>query len=312
MNEWLVALLSGMIVALIAAIIIWFLIQKNNQDREKWKQIANDNFFKGKDSVSDIVRETCDKIEEDREKLSKMSDRELMVEIMLALGSYSRRIDRIEAKIQCITNYKAYIDDMNLHTQKLTQSFILLDSNISSVNSTVENLRTTIQYTSSGIHKLLSDLGNLENLHTIMGKHIQELYKTQTDITSLQQRVEFVVREMNDVMITHDQTPMKKLKSIETELNEIKSMTTNIDGSVKNISVASGKIKTLLVNAFDEYEINSLCYRLSEIQTQVDQLDSLSNIFDDIKSIKSKIDEALDEFGYNSLYSKIDELSTQS
>ena len=28
MNEWLVALLSGMIVALIAAIIIWFLIQK--------------------------------------------------------------------------------------------------------------------------------------------------------------------------------------------------------------------------------------------------------------------------------------------
>ena len=37
MNEWLIALLSGMIVTLIAAIIIWFLIQKNNQDREKWK-----------------------------------------------------------------------------------------------------------------------------------------------------------------------------------------------------------------------------------------------------------------------------------
>lgn len=35
MNEWLIALLSGMIVALIATIIIWFLIQKNNQDREK-------------------------------------------------------------------------------------------------------------------------------------------------------------------------------------------------------------------------------------------------------------------------------------
>lgn len=93
------------------------------------------------------------------------------------------------------------IEDDNMEEEKLTQSFILLDSNISSVNSTVENLRTTIQYTSSGIHKLLSDLGNLENLHTIMGKHIQELYKTQTDITSLQQRVEFVVREMNDVMM---------------------------------------------------------------------------------------------------------------
>lgn len=48
MNEWLIALLSGMIVALIATIIIWFLIQKNHQDREKWKQIANDNFLREK------------------------------------------------------------------------------------------------------------------------------------------------------------------------------------------------------------------------------------------------------------------------
>lgn len=109
MNEYVIAIVAGLVVAVIAAAAIWIFYMKYKKDREMWKQIAEDSYNRGKDEASEIVRSTCDQIEEDKAKLAELSDRKLLIDIMLALGSYGRRLDRIDAKLKCITNYKAYI-----------------------------------------------------------------------------------------------------------------------------------------------------------------------------------------------------------
>ena len=42
MNEYVIAIVTGMIVAVIATAAIWIFYMKYKKDREMWKQIAED------------------------------------------------------------------------------------------------------------------------------------------------------------------------------------------------------------------------------------------------------------------------------
>lgn len=338
MNGYISAIIVGVIIAAICAAIIYLLTVRHKEEKQKWEQIAEDNYARGKDEASDIIRETCDKIEEDKEKISQLSDREILVETMLALGSYGRRLDRIETKIQCITNYKAYIDDMNALTQKLTEKFVALDESISNATATILTLRQTIQETSSGIQRLISDLSSLSNLHDVISNHVVNLSQLEQDVKVLQGRVAHVVEEMNAVMTTNDQAPMKKLKLIETEVASIKEALSEVSEVTENIK---GKIEESL----DEYNYDGLWYKVNEIEqkatdinrevddacskidsvarkaddiyyevdgvgSRLSDIERIGRVASDIESIKDKVDSALDKWGYDSLYNKIDELKS--
>ena len=95
MSEYVIAIIAVLVVAVIAAVTIWVLQLKYKKDKATWEQIAEDSYNRGKDEVSEILKSTCDQIQEDKAKLLELSDRELLIETMLALGSYGRRIDRM-------------------------------------------------------------------------------------------------------------------------------------------------------------------------------------------------------------------------
>jgi chromosome segregation ATPase len=339
MDKYIYAIVTGVVALVICAIAIWIMTLKHKKEQQQWEKIAEDNYTKGKEESADIIRETCDRIEEDKEKLAQLSDRELLVEIMLALGTYARRIDRMDAKLQCITNYKAYIDDMNMLTQKLTGSFVVLDDSITNATSTITALKKTAQETSDGIHKLISDLSSLRDLHNVLSSHVANLSQQERDVTVLQNRVARVVEEMNAVMTTNDQAPMKKLKLIETEVVSIKD-------AISEVSEVTDSIKKMINDSLDEYNDDGLWYKVKEIEHKTNEvfcevdgvsskisdvaskadeifyevdgtksklrdIERLGRVADDIEGIKDKVDNALDKWGYDSLYRKFDELSGQ-
>lgn len=93
----------GLGIAIAVVVMLW------KKDKIRLKEEAEEQYKKGKEEAADIIRMTIDKIQDDKGKLSDMSEKDLMVETMLALGSYGRRLDRIEEKIIAISNYKAFI-----------------------------------------------------------------------------------------------------------------------------------------------------------------------------------------------------------
>ena len=325
MNEYVIAIVAGLVVAVIAAAAIWIFYMKYKKDREMWKQIAEDSYNRGKDEASEIVRSTCDQIEEDKAKLAELSDRKLLIDIMLALGSYGRRLDRIDAKLKCIKNYKAYIDDMTTLTHNLSQRFTVLEDYISRTAAVTDSLRQTISETSDNIHMLINDLGDLKALHTKINGHVYELRCVTTTLETMQERISKVVEDMNTVMEVCNQSPMAKLRSIETEIEALAEVVDMIRAELNSVSSTPGEIKSAIDDSMEEYSYGSLFYRIAAVASDVSGAKSMiSDIESSLSSVSSELESVSSELGdvksavqnsssssdYYSLSSKLDDIAS--
>ena len=274
MGGYIDAIITGLVTAAICGIVICCLVIRQKRDRQKWKRIAEDNYSKGKDAGSDVLRATCDKIEDDRKQLAEQSEKDLLIEIMLALSSCGRRMDRMDDKLRVITNYRSYLDDIHDKTQKLTQGFVVLDSDISKTSSVINGLRKAIQDTGTEIHTLISELSGLGELHQAISGHVSKLNNVELTLEYLQDKVAFIVEEMKTVMTAHDQSPMKKLESIDMEITGLSLLVNAIHDDVAEISTASGTIEKQLRESLEEggdNRISSQLDALSETMGSVDR-----------------------------------------
>lgn len=286
MGEYGYAVITGLIIICLCTVIICVLMIRQREERQKWKKIAADNYARGQDEASELLKATCDKIEQERQRLEEQSEKDLLVEIMLALGSYGRRLDRIDGKLRCISSYKTYIDDMNSRTQKLTQSFIALDSSVSATASAVSGLRKTIQQTGSEIQTLISQLSGMEELGQAVSGYSSELNQVELTLEYLQEKVASIVEEMKTVTVAYDQSPMKKLNTIEMEITGLNLLANSIRDTVSGLSEASEKLETKLRESADDSgfaavsakldalsgEVGSVRSAVSDIQGRVDRL----------------------------------------
>ena len=311
MNEYAVAIITGLIVTGISAAAMWLLIWHFKKEKAKWEQIADDSYARGKDEASETIRMTCDQIEEDKAKLAELSDRDLLIQIMLALGSYGRRLDRMDVKLKSITNYKAYIDDMNAQTHNLSQSFVVLQKNITTTSSVIHGLRQTVQGTSQNIHQLITDLGDLNNLHIKIRNHISALSVVEQTLGHLQNSIADIIAEMNEVITTYDQAPMKKLKAIENKIATLLTSAEAIYGAVSNISDTTEHIKGTIDDSMEEYAYGSLYNRIGDIASKLNDLDyEIRNARSDIDSVKYTVNRTLSDSSYDSIYSKLNDIES--
>lgn len=269
MGEYGYAVITGLIIICLCTVIICVLMIRQREERQKWKKIAADNYARGQDEASELLKATCDKIEQERQRLEEQSEKDLLVEIMLALGSYGRRLDRIDGKLRCISSYKTYIDDMNSRTQKLTQSFIALDSSVSATASAVSGLRKTIQQTGSEIQTLISQLSGMEELGQAVSGYSSELNQVELTLEYLQEKVASIVEEMKTVTVAYDQSPMKKLNTIEMEITGLNLLANSIRDTVSGLSEASEKLETKLRESADDSGFAAVSAKLDALSGEV-------------------------------------------
>ena len=300
------------IVAAIAVVVIAVLFYTlHKREKAMWKQVAEDNYNRGKGDGAEEAKVFYDQIEEERERLEALTEKELLVQTMLALGSYARRMDRVDTKLKCITNYKAYIDDMNSCTQKLSQGYTVLEGHISTTAAIVGDLRKDIQETGKKIGKLVDDLGSLKDLHTKIEGHMAALSNAERTLGALRIKISGVVEDMNSVMETHDQAPMKKLKGIEKEVTDLIKLVSSLIDQTRMVSNEVSSINNKVDQATDEYTTYSLCYRIAAIANNIDSLDNeIGSVNSKVGDIRSAIEESFSHYGYNSIYSKLDDIES--
>lgn len=306
------AIITGLIIASIAAGIIWLIIHLNKKEIAKLKQFADENYNRGKGEATKIIRETCDKIEDDKTKLEILTDRELLIETMLALGSYGRRIDGIETKLQVICNYEFFIDDINRRTQTLTQSFDILKENIASATESINSYQDNITSTSTNIQRLINDLGSLTDLHAKINNHVYSLNIAHQTMSKLKTEISNIVTDMDKVMTTCDQSPITKLKKIETDIDKLNDISQKIEEQTQN--TFNTLVKPMSSNY---YEKDSVLSVLRYIENNTDEISSHSDYFyrlryldeyisdvrNDINDLKSNIDKIQNDYYGNSIHS---------
>ena len=297
MDQYMLALITGVSILAICAIafVVFFLLFR--KEREKWEQYAEAKYAQGKEEANNIIRNTIDQIEEDKTRLLQLSDRELLVEIMLALGSQGRRLDRVEDKTKCIVDYQKYINDMNTLSHKLSLGFVALENNISLTDSSITNLRQTIQGASSDISRLIDALGDLKKLLSEFEHHTNRIKRIEQQIRVFEEEITTVMDEMEKVMSQNNQSPMAKLWKIEEKVESLATNIASLDDTLDDLSRKTTGIEENLGDYNDWRYGNSLHARISRI----DEI---------IENINESVDETLKHSGRNSLISKMESISS--
>lgn len=239
MGEYWTAVVTGLIVGLIGTVIIFVLLLRHMRDQRKWEQIAEDNYLLGKDEAASLLRQTCDKIAEDRELLAGRSDRAILTEILLTLDSQSRRMDRMEDKLKCISHYKTYQADMNSKQQKLSQGFVVLEQDLQSAAAAVDGLQETIQGTADELSALVTKLAAMDKLTQAVSGYTTQLSNMELTLEFLQEKTASIVSNMETVMDTHDQSPARRLKTVEMEITGLSLLVSSLHDSLNELIAAS-------------------------------------------------------------------------
>ncbi|MBE5866117.1 MAG: hypothetical protein E7292_07890 [Lachnospiraceae bacterium] len=308
--EYIIIIVSILLVAAIILIIVGAF--KYKKDKEKWSIEAEDSFKRGKEEAADFIRMTMDKVQEDKTKLEAMSEKELLVETMLVLGGYGRRLDRMEEKMQSLINYKAYSEEMNKQINILTGSSVSLQNSISEVGNYVTSVKQMLQEATSsvrGLNNSLGDVGNVANRVEALSDTLNGLLQ---DLDMIKTETSHIVKGMYDLFNSYGEGPGQRLQDIDENVSGIKSSMENVEELIESVRYTvdgiNGDVESIKSTVTGVDEIKSIVQSnldscgYDSIHTKVDDISS------EISSIKSRVEESLDKFGYDSLYNKIEEL----
>lgn len=249
MAEYLPVILTALICTLTAAVVVLIQNAKHEKQLRKLERRNEDSYSRGLDDASSLLRETCDSIETEKQRLAVLSDRELLLEILLALGSCGRRMDRMEEKLRLITHYRDYLDDIRRRTAQMTQNYVLLEKDISDAASLVRQFQNTVCETADGISTLIEQLSAMETLPQTVSRYIGQLEPLQQTLEGLQRNTSALVADMNTVLDTHDQAPMKKLKTIEMEITGLSLLVNTLQETMSEMTEETAHIRQQLETA---------------------------------------------------------------
>lgn len=307
------------VIAVLCGAGIIFLLIKLSATKKSVEQIAADNLKKGKEEAADFIRITMDKVQEDKSKLNEMSDRELMIETMLALAGHSRRLDRIEEKLQGIYNYKAYTEGLAEQIKAISGMAVGLTEDISSSAATVAGFKqlveaaridvdklntsiTDVETIKERIYSLINNINNsvgelttLNDKLTIIEGKIQRIYEYKQYLDEIVEQVSRV-KMLSDALATSITDNDNKVRSFNQTVQHAYNGVDKLNGSLSDVESLKARIASVVENINKSvYEINYLNGKITEIVTVTNEvlqtygdapMVKLTNIEADIEKVK--------------------------
>ena len=140
---------------------------------------------------------------------------------------------------------------------------------------------STSSPTGTEIHTLISELSGMGELGQAVSGYTSELNQVELTLEYLQEKVASIVEEMKTVTVAYDQSPMKKLNTIEMEITGLNLLANSIRDTVSGLSEASEKLETQLRESADD----------SGIAVVSAKLDALSGAMGSVRSAVSDIQD---------------------
>lgn len=270
----------------IAIVILVFLnvlgVLKYKRDKNKWALEVEDSFQKGKFEGEEVVRTTIDKITEDKLKWGTMCEKDLIVEALLALGTYGRRLDRMEEKVQYLIDYKAHSEEMNRQIATLQNSSLELQNNIIEIQKYSNSVRDILHDATESVEKLNASLGNAGIIRDKVNSLSSSLNGILTNLNKIKDETSHIVKGMYELFNSYGDGPGRKLEKIDENVSEIVSKISDIEDVVNSISGTT----------------NDIDYNVRDIQADVSGIDE----------IKATLENNFNQYGYDNIYSKVDDV----
>ena len=264
-------------------------IFNTKKSREEWERKIEESYQRGRKDAEDEFLSKKSEIETDERDLKKMTEKELLVEIIKSLNIQNKRTDNLNSKISFVMDYKMIFKEINKITNEIYDKEKILSENISTSQSQISEFK--------------SDVANIKT-------HVQEINRLLSIITSAKSELSNISTEIEDI-VPKLKKGCNNLENIADNMND--TILKYKDSPVELINRIDKKIGI----ADEDIEFKNLISSIEDIENKIDDIETKLNSESDdsmsskISDMEYKVNTALDQYGFESLYKKIDDLSNK-
>lgn len=295
-NMPIIAVVLG-ILLLVSIVFIAVLVLKGKRDKIRAEEKAEERYQKGRQEVTDIMKMTMDQIQDDRKKLSAMPEKDIMIEAMVALGGYGRRLDRMEAMLQCLSNYTAYMEKMNEQVNSFLSGAAGLQNIIKETETSVDSIKSLLQEANDGVSTLNKSLADVGNIKQRTDTLVSEMNATVSVLKEMDGRLASIAGRLNETFDSYGSGPLAKMDEMISAVSGFEDTLSDIESTVDSIKSSTDSYSTWDLY----YKMSDIESKISDVESKVDSSTSYGDSFYSHSDICSKIDE---------LGSKIDSLNS--
>lgn len=292
-------IISVLLIACVAGLIFFWV--KYRKSKKSVDKVATENLRKGKEEASELIRHTMDKIQDDKNKLNGMTDRELSIETMLALSGYARRLDRIEEKLQGIYNYKACTEAITEQIKGISNMSLELKNNIVSTTNGVESFKQCITLTKTDVDRLnqsISDVGLLNNrICALIGNinnSLSQLTEMNEHLVSLEKQIQgvYAYKQYLEDIVTQVNTSQELTQKLNNGISEYDNKIRNFNITVSNAYSSVDKLNNSISGVEDiKGRIITVMNAMSN------SVQGISNMNNNLISIMQTTNNAIKNYG---------------
>ena len=262
--------------------------------QEEWQKKVEESYNQGKKDTEKEFNNLLNAVTKDKEYWNSLSEKELLIEMMLALKFNNNNVENLNNKILYIQKYKDIFKELNYNMDSLKKTEDLLNLNIENEKNQIIEFENLIKNVMSKVNDIDSTLKEIINIQDNINKVIKDINTAIPKLNEISSQIDKMATEINDTIETYSDSPAEILSKLKEQINEL------YNNFIDN----------------ENYDVETIKYKLDNIYSKTDSASySLFSKIDDLKNelsdLNSKLNNSLDPYAYDSLYSKIQDLESK-
>ena len=262
--------------------------------QEEWQKKVEESYNQGKKDTEKEFNNLLNAVTKDKEYWNSLSEKELLIEMMLALKFNNNNVENLNNKILYIQKYKDIFKELNYNMDSLKKTEDLLNLNIENEKNQIIEFENLIKNVMSKVNDIDSTLKEIINIKDNINKVIKDINTAIPKLNEISSQIDKMATEINDTIETYSDSPAEILSKLKEQINEL------YNNFIDN----------------ENYDVETIKYKLDNIYSKTDSASySLFSKIDDLKNelsdLNSKLNNSLDPYAYDRLYSKIQDLESK-
>ena len=262
--------------------------------QEEWQKKVEESYNQGKKDTEKEFNNLLNAVTKDKEYWNSLSEKELLIEMMLALKFNNNNVENLNNKILYIQKYKDIFKELNYNMDSLKKTEDLLNLNIENEKNQIIEFENLIKNVMSKVNDIDSTLKEIINIKDNINKVIKDINTAIPKLNEISSQIDKMATDINDTIETYSDSPAEILSKLKEQINEL------YNNFIDN----------------ENYDVETIKYKLDNIYSKTDSASySLFSKIDDLKNelsdLNSKLNNSLDPYAYDSLYSKIQDLESK-
>lgn len=264
--------------------------------QEEWQKKVEESYNEGKREAENGFNNLLNAVTKDKEYWNSLSEKELLIEMMLALKFNNNNVEVLNNKISYIQNYKDIFKELNNNMDGLKKTEDLLNLNIENEKKQIIEFENLIKNVMLKINDLDTTLKEIIKIKDNINKVIKDINDTIPRLNETSSQIDEIAKETNDIIETYSDSPAEILSELREQINELYNEFKDDDNyDEETIKDKLNGIYSKTDSALSEYGSYSLYSKIDDLKNELSDLNS-------------KLSNSLDPYAYDGLYSKIENL----